>query len=282
MIIGSIAIVLCVMFGIPAMLNHFVNDRTVPSVCTLIEEGKPNKLMVLFSHPDDEVTVAGTLIMLKHHIPDLELGLVYLTRGEAGPTGGLVTKEELGAARTAEIKQVARLLQADYLELLDLGDGLLKDQDKQDVKTLLRQMIGKYKPSSVITFDSQVGLYGHMDHVLTGLWALEVFTEDQNNPDFSLTRLYNTTLSKPMLELALRFSQTFRDRYPKDPELGLPTATVAVKIASAAAIKGAVVRAHKTQWQVMRDIQPFYDKLPPWLYYLIFDREYLALAAQKE
>jgi LmbE family N-acetylglucosaminyl deacetylase len=282
MVWGTIVFLVCLLLVcLPVILNRLVNDRSVPTSDSLVEDESPRKILVLFPHPDDEVTIAGTLGKLKQCYPDLELVLVYLTKGEAGPTGGLVTREELGEARAEEVKQAARLLRADHLELLDLGDGQLKNRNIEEIKSVVRQMVAKYKPSTIVTFDSQIGLYGHADHMLTGLSALEVFEEDKLRPDFPVTRVYCTTLCKPMLRLAKRLSRTFRERYPKDPANGLPPATVAVKIASAAAVKGAVVRAHLTQWQVMRDVQPYYNKLPSWLYYRIFDREYLSLAARR-
>ena len=51
-------------------------------------------------------------------------------------------------------------------------------------------------------------------------------------------------------------------------------------IASQAYAKRAVLDAHKSQVKVIDDVQPFGRRLPPWLYYRLFDREYFTLAAK--
>jgi N-acetylglucosamine malate deacetylase 2 len=85
------------------------------------------------------------------------------------------------------------------------------------------------------------------------------------------------TLPQPMIDTVLKIS-TFMERYLKNPEDRLPQPTVAIKMASEAKEKSKVVGANKTQWQVTGDVQPLplHDKIPYWIYYRIFDREYFA------
>lgn len=281
-IVGWIfGILLVIGIGVIVGLNRYINDESIKTSDTLFGKNDSKKVLVIFPHPDDEVTVSGTLSKLKRD-PNTELTLVYLTKGEAGPTGGLVPQDQLGNERVKEIHHAAKILKADHLEVFDLGDGQLQNIEPNHFKNIIKQMIAKYEPSTIITFDAKVGLYGHLDHLLTGKYVYEVFREEKENPSFSPKRLYVTTLPKPMINTALKISTTFKERYPKDPKKGLPTPTVAIKMASEASTKGKVVRSHKTQWQVMGDLQPLYDKMPPWIYYRIFDREYFTLIDSKD
>ena len=66
----------------------------------------------------------------------------------------------------------------------------------------------------------------------------------------------------------------FRERYSRDPAKGLPSADVAVVMSAFGDVKKQVLKAHKTQWEVIDDVQPYGMTLPAALYYRIFDREY--------
>lgn len=277
----SFIILILILMLLIFSLNRFVNDHSVPIVDTLIAEGDPNRLMVIFPHPDDEVTIAGSLYNLNQQFEDMEITLVYLTRGEAGPTGGLVTQDELGAKRSEEIREVARILEVENLELFDFPDSGLIDTDKELIKDTILNMINQYQPSTIITFDDIIGLYGHIDHKLTGEYVREVVVENMTNEEFPVNRLYFTTLPQPMIDVALQISETFKNQYPSDPEEGLPVPTAAIKMTDAAREKNAVIRAHETQLEILGDVQPLYHIIPPRIYYTIFDREYYALVEER-
>ena len=98
---------------------------------------------------------------------------------------------------------------------------------------------------------------------------------------FPVRRLYQATLPTSMVKLALKLVDAFRTRYPKDPAQGLPAPDVAIRIPSQAASKRAVLDAHTTQVKIIADVQPGYDKVPAWLYYRLFNREYYAIAVSR-
>ena len=99
-------------------------------------------------------------------------------------------------------------------------------------------------------------------------------------PVCPVRRLYPTTLPAPMIAIARRYIAAFRNHYPTDPARGLPAPTVAIDVEDEGAAKRAVLDAHTSQVKVIDDVQPYGRKLPPWLYYAIFDREYFNLAPQ--
>ena len=97
----------------------------------------------------------------------------------------------------------------------------------------------------------------------------------------SVTRLYQATLPKALVSLALKLVQAFRDNYPADPARGLPPATLAFPIAAQARTKRQLLDVHKSQVKIIADVQPYYDRVPAWLYYRLFDREYFTLAVDR-
>lgn len=261
------------------LARAFLNDSAVPRTDALIPAGAPRVLMAIFPHPDDETTCAGTL--LKLHEQGVKTVLVYLTRGEAGPTGGLVSRAELGRTRTQESLAAARALHVDAVEMLDFPDDGLERVDPRLLKAAMRAMIERYRPSALITYDDRIGLYGHPDHRVSALDVRELVEEGAKDPKFPVRRLYQVTLPPGTIRAALAFSKTFRERYPRDPALGLPKPDLAVDISAYGSAKKAALEAHRTQRQVLGDLQPMINALPGWLYYRVFDTEYYSRAIDR-
>lgn len=251
-----------------------LNDLAVPLSRDLFPHGSHRRAMAIWAHPDDEITSAGTLAGMARMGADLTL--VYLTAGEAARDTGY-SRVELAQVRRREAQAAGDLLGAGQVVVLGFPDGGLTRTDPAAVRAAIAGLIEQHAPEVVISFDERVGFYGHPDHVLTGRWVREVV--EAGAP--SVRRLYQATLPKALISLALKLVQAFRDHYPKDPAAGLPAATVAVSIASQARAKRALLDVHASQARTIADVQPYYDKAPAWLYYRLFDREYFTLAVDR-
>ncbi|MDP2259609.1 MAG: PIG-L deacetylase family protein [Caulobacter sp.] len=279
--------VLVVVLGIAAVLvglsvvlfmvaNARVNDGAVPVAGSLLVPGAPKTVLAVWAHPDDEITSAGTLARLAKE-EGARVVLVYMSRGEAAKGLGY-TADQLAALRPPEARAAGKALGAARVVVLDYPDGGLTDVDDAAAKAAIRRIIDEEKPSIVISFDEKVGFYGHPDHARTGRWVRAVVDDGASEPDFPVKRLYQATLPTSLVKLALKLVDAFRTRYPKDPAQGLPAPDLAIRIPSQAASKRAVLDAHTTQVKIIADVQPGYDKVPAWLYYRLFDREYYAVA----
>lgn len=259
--------------------NARVNDGDVPVVDSLLVPGTPRTVLAVWAHPDDEITSAGTLARLAKE-EGARVVLVYMTRGEAAKGLGY-TAGQLAALRPPEAQAAGKALGAARVVVLDYPDGGLTGVEATAAKAAIRKVVDEEKPSVVISFDERVGFYGHPDHAQTGRWVRAVVDEGAAQAGFPVRRLYQATLPRSMIELALKLVDAFRTRYPKDPARGLPAPDVAIRIPSQAASKRAVLDAHTTQVKIIADVQPGYDKVPAWLYYRLFDREYYAMAVSQ-
>lgn len=273
LLLAGLAVVLFV------FANSRVNDGEVPVADSLLVPGAPKTVLAVWAHPDDEITSAGTLARLAKE-EGARVVLVYMTRGEAAKGLGY-TADQLATLRPPEAQAAGKALGAARVVLLDYPDGGLTGVDASVAKADIRKIIHEEKPSVVMSFDEKVGFYGHQDHAQTGRWVRAVVDDGATQPGFSVRRLYQATLPTSMIELALKLVDAFRTRYPKDPARGLPAPDVAIHIPSQASSKRAVLDAHTTQVKIIADVQPGYDKVPAWLYYRLFDREYYALAVSR-
>jgi bacillithiol biosynthesis deacetylase BshB1 len=97
-------------------------------------------LLAFGAHPDDvELACGGTLALLAAR--GRKVGIVHLTRGEAGTRG-------TAAARRHEAEAAARELGADALEILDCGDGELRHGRAEEDAVLA--VLRRYRPEAVL------------------------------------------------------------------------------------------------------------------------------------
>jgi LmbE family N-acetylglucosaminyl deacetylase len=240
-----------------------------------------NVIMCLFAHPDDEISVAGTVYKLSQN-PNNQIIGIYLTKGEAGGTGGLVSQEKLGEERTKELQNLSKILGYKHLEIFGFPDSGLPKVDSAEVKARILESIYKYRPNIIISFDDKVGLYGHPDHLLTGKWAKSICETYQAVDSFPVQQLYCPTLSKGMIHIALSIAETFKRNYPKEPEKGLPSPSFAVDISDVGVYKLQAIQAHRTQKRTFDDVFPLHDQISPHIFFRLFDREYFTIQVQKK
>lgn len=249
-----------------------LHDADIPQREKLISSAAKQKVLAIFPHPDDEVTVAGTVMGLKAAGHDVIL--VCLTRGEKGNAAQIPSEVELARLRRAEMQRSAELLGVNQLIQLDYADGGIDALGMDSLKSLVFALIQTQKPDILLSYDSKVGLYGHSDHMLTGKAIEEVFLGFRGTTDFAPKQLFQVTLSKKQIEVALKLSAGFQKNYPKDPEKGLPAPDFSVGTQAYFSRTLQVMQAHQTQQKVLQDLMPYHDQVPEWIYSRIFDREY--------
>lgn len=249
-----------------SIAKDYVNDNSIRSYKESVHFIEGDKILYVLAHPDDEVLISGTLGLLKKRY-NVTISALYLTHGEDGPTGGIVSKDKLREERLKEINDVKEVLNIDSLTLLNYPDRYLDREDPDRIAEDIKLHIDNFKPDYIFTFDNNIGMYGHPDHIVAGKITREVAEKTE-----CVKGIFEMTLPKPMIALALRMSKTFKERY--DIDNGLPEPNCAVNIYSACHTRLKVTKCHKSQWQVMAELQPLYNKIPYPIYYLIFNREY--------
>lgn len=271
-IIGGLLILLVA--SVLLFASSFVNEAGIPTYRKRVRFGPDDRILYVVAHPDDEVLMSGTMSLLKRKY-GLPIKALYLTHGEDGPTYDLVPKSGLLQRRTQELNEVKSILSLDELIIKDYPDRYLANQDFSLVCASVREEMEHFSPTYVFTFDENIGMYGHTDHVCAGKAAVKMAADCP-----SIKGVFQMTLPKGMLNLAMKVSKTFRERY--DNEHGLPSPNLCFPIYRYSKYRLFVTKAHKTQTAVMRELQPYYDKLPRLLYYAIFDREYYYYRDRRE
>jgi len=125
-----------------------------------MNELKPNRMLVILAHPDDEsYAVGGTLAKYAHQ--GIQIILLTATRGQAGISG--IKPEEAGAIREQELLQAAKHLGIE-VHFLDYMDGELSNVNPRKLLEHIVCWIDTVQPQVILTFGPD-GVSGHPDHV---------------------------------------------------------------------------------------------------------------------
>ncbi|MDF2157999.1 PIG-L family deacetylase [Algoriphagus sp. CAU 1675] len=272
--IAGVALVLLLFFSYLLILvgRNQLHDSEIETREHLISRENKKRILAFFPHPDDEVTVSGTLMKLVDE--GHEVHLLCLTKGEAGNSGEGYSKEELAKIRAEEMKQAAGIIRVEQLHLLDYPDSGLAEIGLDSIKRIAFSQIHQIQPDVLISYDSKVGLYGHPDHRLSGLALEEVFMENKGKAGFSPQSLFQVTLSPKQIQVALKLSSGFQRNYPKEAEKGLPKPDFSIITQPYFNRVLQVMKAHESQQKVLQDLMPYHDRIPSVIYSRIFDREY--------
>ena len=258
----------------------YINNAAVPVVSTLVAPGNAERVLILTTQPDDEIPIGGTIRSMADQ--GAEITLAVLTQGESPrvkPDGA--SKEQIAAVRTAELQAAAQTLGIAHVEQFTLPDGSLAKTDSSALVAIISDLVDTYQPSTVITFDSTIGLYNGADQKALGqvsLGALEGLAVD---PAFPVRQLWVPTLPEHTIDLVKEASASFRKNYPTSGP-GLPPPTVAVDVGITAQAKAEAARQHVSQQPELEKILPGYTMIPDRLFFQLFDLEYFHLAWEND
>jgi LmbE family N-acetylglucosaminyl deacetylase len=123
------------------------------------------RIAVVFAHPDDETFCTGGTIA-KYCSEGIATDLFCATNGDAGKTSGVPvsSREELARIRQDELRNAARVLGIESIELAGYTDGTLHELEPTKLIGDVVAFLRRTKPTIVIGFGPEGAPTGHRDH----------------------------------------------------------------------------------------------------------------------
>ena len=125
------------------------------------------RILAVTAHPDDESFLFGGALAVHARRGDA-VGLLCLTDGQAGRTGGLSDRAGLGALRREELLRACAVLGIGRPITPGLADGAL-DADPRG-PGLVADVVAGFDPDVLLTFGPE-GASGHPDHKAAWRWT---------------------------------------------------------------------------------------------------------------
>lgn len=147
-------------------------------------------IMAVHAHPDDEVVFTGGTLALYRERGATTV-LVTATNGEEGEIhdpdlDAEEARPRLGEIRRGELQRAVDLLEISHFEQLGYRDsgmvgteanahvGNFHNADKDEAAARLVELVRRYKPHVLITYDDN-GAYGHPDHIVANVITKAAF-----------------------------------------------------------------------------------------------------------
>ncbi len=176
------------------------------------EANPARSILHVYAHPDDESFGNPATIAL-YASRGVRMGLLTLTRGEAGLTNGVCAPEELGEVRQAELEEACRVLGVESLTLWRYPDGGLHRVREAEILPRIEAFMREFSPDVVVTYGED-GVTGHPDHRAAGGWATQAFHDlVRKNPAGAPGRLYHRVSPEKRRNLYDRPDLIYRTDY---------------------------------------------------------------------
>ena len=245
----------------------------MPSLLDGVKPGPDGKIDVvtIFPHPDDEVAYSGgTLIKLKQD-PRVRLHILCMTLGDLSPAKDTlkITPEKMAEIRSAELKTVGTVVNADEIVQWDYHDQGLSKVDPKELSARILDFINRTNAAVVIGYGPD-GVSGHVDHVVGYQRVLEAFKNSHAQ------KLYYVNVPRavyPVYWISRQILYIYNPKWFPGKDKPLP-ATVKVDIRCCRKMKLLSLDEHASQ----KFFMTITDRIE---FSVIYKYEYFALAESK-
>ena len=270
-VVGVVCLFAFLLFALWFTRAHIL-DWELPNheISTWVQKNDIKKVLAVLTHQDDELLMVGTLAGLVDAGVEVRLLTVTDGDGESRVLGQSV--QDLIKERAAELNAVGQLLgvaSVDQGYFSDLGFG---EVAQADFDSLVLSKIEQYQPDTLLTWDTEKGLYGHKDHVRVARLLLDLCKRQEDDAQFSVNAVYSSTVSVWWRELLKKISPMYHQRYYAisnaesiEPEFSLSTRALAGERRAAFALYA--------KRGIVSGLNPF-SGLPDFVGDAAFDREY--------
>jgi N-acetylglucosamine malate deacetylase 2 len=254
-----------------------MQDPTVPALD--IEVRDTTRVLLVFAHADDEVVCGGLIAHFK--AKGAKIHLLTLTEPYADVDNR--NREWACAANQfgLESTQVAGLVNNIWEDIMQDKITFWYDQ-RDSVKAIVRAKIKEVNPHYLVTFDTEIGGYGHPEHRISAQVTEEVFYELQSETTFAGISQFKMTLPKKLADFMVGHMESYDLAKKLTGEKGLPSPEVALDMGPYWPVKNAAGHCYSSQIHILTRFHVVAPDNRKEEHFMAFNREYYTLASRKE
>jgi N-acetylglucosamine malate deacetylase 2 len=252
---------------------------------TYLDTAEDKNALIIVAHDDDMAGSSGTITRLCSNGWKIREMCFY-------QQGGLYFKKDSAKnpIRKSSLADVAKIQGLAGTDPVDFNFRKNMETEKSyfpipyndfpvnyyidSMKQYIGSYIRKYNPSVIFTLDDRFGGYGHPDHVLVSKVVLQYCLEHKNDPGFTVKKIYQAVFPPSLSEKVLGRLPIYIEAKKVYQCNGSPSPDVQINIVKYSKQKKAVMKTYITEQNSFRQIWPYYNLYPHWLYFRIFDRDF--------
>lgn len=226
------------------------------------------RVLAVFPHADDE-TIAGGLI-------------AYFSSQGAGVH--LLTLCRHDETRTKELNCSAKALGISDVEIAGLinnsWDDIMKDDIKfwydetDSIQQIIKRKTETFRPHIIITYDSEIGGYGHPEHLISAIETEKMFNSYNNGSAYRPEYLFQITLTDKLEDFLVANTPNYAPMLKKQNSNGLPAPDAALDISAFWPQKNEAAQCHASQFKTLKKFYIIYDKNAAEKHQHAFSHEY--------
>ncbi len=260
---------------------------------TLLQTIDVKRAMIVIAHDDDMCAMAGTMSLLNK--AGWEIAVVSITK----------TAER----NAAQIEACRHIL--DTVIFAELSPGQIRNDSEEEresyyafpkdsfdivfnmpvIEEEFERHINSFNPAVIFTLDSDMGGYGHPEHVLISQMVIDLSVEQRITPLYIYQSVFTDHMENTIMR---RHSERMKSwGFPGDEwevakkiymAEGMPEPTVQINITGEAQLKMDYLRSYnKREREVLGFFIPEFERYTAEEYFKVFDREFfrvLSVGAQ--
>lgn len=244
------------------------------------------KALIIVAHDDDMVGGAGTISMLCDNGWNIREMCFY-------QQGGLYFKKDSAKnpIRKQSLQQVAAIQGLQGVDPVDFNfrndmqteksylpmpyDSFSVNYKTDSLLHLIGDYIQTHRPSVIFTLDNVMGGYGHPDHTVMSQLVMRYCREHKYDTGFTVKKIYQSVFPPSLSEKIMKDMPVYHEAKKVYHASGMPLPDVQVTFYDRAKKKKKeCMRAYTTEQNSLKQIWPYYNWYPYWIYFGIFNREF--------
>ena len=241
-----------------------------------IDVDSNTRVLMIFPHADDETTVAGLSEHLR--VQGAVIHLLTLTRDSDS------SQTEL---RLAELKCASEQLGIQDVEMAGLINNSWEEvisnkirfwYDRQDsIKSIIKNKMDRFHPDILVTYDTEIGGYGHPEHYISARLAEELFNEFQSDSLYRPRTLIQSTLPDKLEEFLAAPVESYHLTRSITGSDGLPEPEASLEIKPYWPAKNRAAQCYHSQMRTLKKFFIAYDESHAEAHMAAFSKEYYIL-----
>lgn len=241
-------------------------DHSVPELT--LELSDSTRVLAIFPHADDETIAAGLIAYL--HAQGASTHLLMLC--------------EHDETRTDELNCSASHLGIEQVEITGFVNNswqnIMNDsisfwyEHRDSIKRVINNKIQAFRPHFIITYDAEIGGYGHPEHRISAELAEEIFHENKHKPEFPTKKIFQITLSEQLEQFLVSKTPGYELAKRLTGSAGLPKPDASVDIQQYWKVKNAAASCHQSQIKILKRFYIVYDPSNEAAHTKAFSKEY--------
>lgn len=258
-----------------APVETFPNDTILQSIVN-------KKAMIVLAHDDDMCAMTGTISTLNKN--GWEIRVLSMPKGKSrNEAHQKACKHLLDSVMFFDITEKEFRIDTSELKYDAIPKAKFREIfNRPLVKQKLMEQVNQFNPSVIFTLDSDMGGYGHPEHVFVSELVLDLAEADSLSVDYIYQSVYTDHMENSIMERHSRrmISWGFPgDGWEKAKQTynveGMPEPSVQIDITKEAQVKMDYLKSYnERERKTMGFFIPAFEDYSAEEYFNIFDREF--------